>query len=142
MDMLNSAVNALKNGHEPTLGELTLNECDIDMHLPAFLPDDYIRDVNTRLSLYKRIASCQSPDEFADLKIELIDPVLSYVHVYKILFSLKCGTDTVPVPKVRKFTYYGTKIKIKVGTAQGHASSSDRPPSHDRPAEDTPSVHS
>lgn len=73
MDMLNSAVTALKNGHEPTLNELTLNECDIDMHLPALLPEDYIRDVNMRLSLYKRIASCQSPDNFTDLKIELID---------------------------------------------------------------------
>lgn len=73
MDMLNSAVAALKQGHEPTLSELTLNECDIDMHIPALLPEDYIRDVNTRLSLYKRIASCASPDELADLKIELID---------------------------------------------------------------------
>ena len=73
MDMLNAAVTALKNGHEPTLSELTLHECDIDMHLPALLPESYIHDVNTRLSMYKRIASCQSPDEFADLKIELID---------------------------------------------------------------------
>lgn len=73
MDMLNAAVNALKDGREPTLNELTLNECDIDMHISALLPDEYIRDVNTRLSIYKRLASCTTPEEFSDLKIELID---------------------------------------------------------------------
>ena len=104
MDMLNSAVNALKNGHEPTLGELTLNECDIDMHLPAFLPDDYIRDVNTRLSLYKRIASCQSPDEFADLKIELIDRFGSLPPESENLFTisrLKRDASDLGISRIR-----------------------------------------
>lgn len=73
MDMLNAAVKALKEGHEPSLSELSLNECEVDMHLPAFFPDSYIRDINTRLSTYKRISSCQTPDQFDDLKIELID---------------------------------------------------------------------
>ena len=73
MDMLNAAIKALKEGHEPSLHELTLNECDIDMHLSALFPDSYIADINTRLSLYKRLASCVTPDNFQDLKIELID---------------------------------------------------------------------
>ena len=51
MDMLNSAVKALKQGHEPSLNELTQNECDIDMHIPALLPDSYIGDINTRLTI-------------------------------------------------------------------------------------------
>ena len=73
MDMLNAAVQALKEGREPTLSELTLNECDIDMHLSALFPETYIRDINTRLSMYKRLASCETRDQFEDLKIELID---------------------------------------------------------------------
>lgn len=73
MDMLNAAVNALREGREPTLNELSLNECEIDLRIPALFPDDYIRDVTTRLSLYKRIASCTDDESFADLKIELID---------------------------------------------------------------------
>lgn len=73
MDMLNAAVNALKEGREPTLSELTLNECEIDMHIPAFLPENYINDVNTRLSMYKRVASCKTTENFDDLKIELVD---------------------------------------------------------------------
>ncbi len=72
-DMLNEAVKALKEGREPSLAELSQSECEIDMHLPSLLPDTYIADVNTRLSLYKRLSSCRTPEEFEDLKAELID---------------------------------------------------------------------
>ena len=73
MEMLETAVKALKEGREPSLAELTLNECDINLHIPALLPDDYIGDINTRLSFYKRLSSCKEAEEFEDLKVELID---------------------------------------------------------------------
>lgn len=88
MDMLNAAVKALKEGREPTLSELTLNECDIDMHLPAFLPDNYINDVNTRLSMYKRVASCKSVEDFDNLKIELVDRFGSLPQEAENLFTI------------------------------------------------------
>ena len=72
-EMLEAAVKALKEGREPSLAELTLNECDIDLHLPCLLPTDYINDINTRLSFYKRLTACNTPEEFEDLKVELID---------------------------------------------------------------------
>ena len=43
------------------------------MRLPALLPDDYLPDVNMRMSIYKRIASTSTQDELDDLRIELID---------------------------------------------------------------------
>lgn len=73
MDMLNAAVQALKSGREPTLSELTLNECSIDMHLPALFQDNYISSVSTRLSTYKRLSMCETDEQFDDLRIELID---------------------------------------------------------------------
>lgn len=72
-EMLEQAVKALKDGREPSLADLNANECDIDMHLSALLPDDYVADINTRLSLYKRLSSCHTPEEFEDFKVELID---------------------------------------------------------------------
>lgn len=71
--MLEAAVKALKEGHQPSLAELSLNECEIDLHIPCLLPSDYIADVSTRLSIYKRISSCNNQDEFEDIKVELID---------------------------------------------------------------------
>ncbi len=37
------------------------------------LKRDYINDINTRLSFYKRLTACNTPEEFEDLKVELID---------------------------------------------------------------------
>lgn len=73
MEMLEQAVNALKEGKEPSLDQLLSDHTDIELRVPALLPDDYIPDVNMRLSIYKRIASCNTQEEIDELKIELID---------------------------------------------------------------------
>ncbi|WP_159564358.1 transcription-repair coupling factor [Budvicia diplopodorum] len=73
MELLESAVDALKEGREPSLDDLTVNQVEVELRVPALLPDDYIPDVNTRLSFYKRIASAPTASELDELKIELID---------------------------------------------------------------------
>ncbi|MGZ9898506.1 transcription-repair coupling factor [Shewanella gaetbuli] len=73
MEMLESAVKALKQGKEPSLANMMSAVCDIDLRIPALLPDDYVSDVNMRLSLYKRIANCDSQTMIDELKVEFID---------------------------------------------------------------------
>ncbi|KAE9528413.1 transcription-repair coupling factor [Testudinibacter aquarius] len=73
MELLESAVNALKEGREPSLDELTQQQVEIDLRIPALLPEEYLGDVNMRLSFYKRIASAASQQELDELKVELID---------------------------------------------------------------------
>jgi len=73
MELLENAVDALKEGREPSLEDLTNSQTEIELRMPALLPDDFIPDVNTRLSFYKRIASAQESGELDDLKVELID---------------------------------------------------------------------
>ncbi|ATZ96683.1 transcription-repair coupling factor [Dickeya fangzhongdai] len=73
MDLLESAVESLKAGREPSLEDLISSQTDVELRLPALLPDDFIPDVNTRLSFYKRIASAKNDNELDDLKAELID---------------------------------------------------------------------
>ncbi|ATY93067.1 transcription-repair coupling factor [Pectobacterium atrosepticum] len=73
MELLESAVDALKAGREPSLEDLINSQTDVELRLPALLPDDFIPDVNTRLSLYKRIASAKTLAELDELKVELID---------------------------------------------------------------------
>lgn len=48
-------------------------EPDVNLPLPAFLPEDFVPDVHQRLVLYKRFSQAQSGDELADLRSELID---------------------------------------------------------------------
>ena len=73
MELLDAAVKALKEGREPSLEELTQQQADIELRVPALLPDDYLGDVNMRLSFYKRIAAAESKSELDELKVELID---------------------------------------------------------------------
>ncbi|WP_138172065.1 transcription-repair coupling factor [Haemophilus influenzae] len=73
MELLDAAVKALKEGREPSLEELTQQQADIELRVPALLPDDYLGDVNMRLSFYKRIAAAESKTELDELKVELID---------------------------------------------------------------------
>lgn len=73
MELLESAVDALKEGREPSLEDLTSNQTEIEMRMPVLLPEDFISDVNIRLSFYKRIASARNETELDELKVELID---------------------------------------------------------------------
>ncbi|GAA0476648.1 MULTISPECIES: transcription-repair coupling factor [Tatumella] len=73
MELLENAVEALKAGREPSLEDLTSQQTEVELRMPSLLPDDYMPDVNTRLSFYKRIASAASESEIEELRVELID---------------------------------------------------------------------
>jgi len=73
MEMLEQAVESLKSGKEPALDDLLKEQTEVEIRLPALLPDNFIPDVNTRLSMYKQLASVNNIDELNELKIEIID---------------------------------------------------------------------
>jgi len=71
--MLNAAVRALRSGREPDLMAPLAAVTEINLHAPALLPADYVADVHHRLSLYKRLASCDSEDALQALAEEIVD---------------------------------------------------------------------
>ncbi len=73
MELLDRAVEALKSGRQPELDRPLDHGTEIDLGIPALLPDDYLPDVHTRLIQYKRIASAESADELRELQVEMID---------------------------------------------------------------------
>jgi len=73
MEMLEKAVEAMKEGKEPSLTDSLGKQTEIELRIPALIPEDYIGDVNTRLSLYKKLASCKNQDDIDEYQIELID---------------------------------------------------------------------
>ncbi|MFQ5983641.1 MAG: transcription-repair coupling factor, partial [Woeseiaceae bacterium] len=71
-ELLSRAVQSLKAGEEPDLdGPLTAG-VEINLHVPALLPEDYMPDVHLRLIMYKRIASAAAGEDLKDLQVELI----------------------------------------------------------------------
>ncbi|CAM4164846.1 transcription-repair coupling factor [Pseudoalteromonas byunsanensis] len=103
MEMLEQAVQALKDGKEPTLDNLLQQHTDVDLKIPALLPDDYIPDVNMRLSMYKRIASTKDHQELDELQVELIDRFGLLPDAAKNLFKvqeLKLKANELGISKI------------------------------------------
>lgn len=118
MDMLDQAVTALKDGKEPSLDEASANHTEIELRIPALLPDDYIADVNQRLSLYKQLASCQSKEAIDEFQVECIDrfgllpvPAKQLIKVAELkLVAKSLGINKIDVTSV------GGTIEFKENT--------------------------
>ncbi|MEH3022929.1 MAG: transcription-repair coupling factor [Pseudomonas oryzihabitans] len=73
MEMLERAVKAIRKGEQPNLEQPLGGGPDINMRVPALIPEDYLPDVHARLILYKRIASAADEDALKELQVEMID---------------------------------------------------------------------
>ncbi|HET20270.1 MAG TPA: transcription-repair coupling factor, partial [Chromatiales bacterium] len=73
MELLDRAVRAIKSGKQPELMQPLRHGAEVDLRLPALLPEDFVADVHTRLTLYKRIASLATQQELDEMRVELID---------------------------------------------------------------------
>ena len=72
-EMLEKAVEAIRKGETPDLDKPLQQGTEVNLRLPALLPEDYIHDVHNRLILYKRIAAAKSDEDLKALQVELID---------------------------------------------------------------------
>ncbi len=72
-EMLADTVKMLKQGKKPDLDKPLRTNTEVNLRIPALLPDTYLPDVHGRLMLYKRVAGAGSEAELTELKIELID---------------------------------------------------------------------
>jgi len=56
-------------------GEALDERCDpeINLAVPAFIPEDYVPDTNQRLVLYKRLVQAESEDDVAETLAEMTD---------------------------------------------------------------------
>ncbi|ASJ75015.1 transcription-repair coupling factor [Granulosicoccus antarcticus] len=72
-ELLTRAVKALKSGKLPDYDKPLAHGTEVDLGVPALLPEDYVPDVHQRLIMYKRISNAVDSDALRELKIELID---------------------------------------------------------------------
>ena len=73
MQLLDEAVEAIRDGRTPN-AELPLSHgTEMNLRIPALIPEDYLPDVHNRLMLYKRIASVNDKDGLKELQVEMID---------------------------------------------------------------------
>ena len=72
-ELLARAVAAMRDGKEVDLEGSFHQETDIQLHVSALIPEDWLGDIHTRLTLYKRIASAPDESALRDLQVEMID---------------------------------------------------------------------
>jgi len=73
LDMLDRAVRALKEGKQVALDAPLAAQTEVEMRVPALLPEEYVGDVHVRLALYKRIAAAADDAMLDELTTELVD---------------------------------------------------------------------
>jgi transcription-repair coupling factor (superfamily II helicase) len=70
--MLAEAVEELRAGRQLKTSQLP-STTTVDLPLPALIPEEYVPDLSTRLSLYLRLAKVSLPGELDELGNELED---------------------------------------------------------------------
>ena len=73
MEMLERAVKSIRKGEQPNLDQPLGGGPEINLRVPALIPEAYLPDVHARLILYKRIASATDEEGLKDLQVEMID---------------------------------------------------------------------
>src|SRR5271163_4959698 len=103
MELLERAVAALKSGKEADLETPLHAGPEVELHLPALIPEDYVPDVHLRLVLYKRIASTESREDLDELKVEMIDrfgPLPAYAQSLFRATYLKLRAASLGIRKI------------------------------------------
>ena len=96
-------MSALKAGKQPDFESGISRACEIDLHVPALLPDDYLPDVHARLVLYKRIASAANDSELTLLREELVDRLGPFGPAVNNLFritALRLKADLLGIKRI------------------------------------------
>jgi transcription-repair coupling factor (superfamily II helicase) len=103
MEMLEETVRKIKEGKDTSQSLLMPGHVDINLHIPALIPDKYLPDVHTRLLFYKRLSSIKDEKGFDDIQVEMIDrfgllpePAKHLIRVTQI----KLEADALGISKV------------------------------------------
>ena len=94
--MLKDAVDALKSGKSPSLEHPFGTLSEINLHLSALLPNDYIPDVSSRLTLYTRLALARDIaqiesviDDLTDRFGKLPEQALNLIAIHRLRIHSK-----------------------------------------------------
>ncbi len=118
MEMLDEAVESIKRGETPQLDKPLRHGIEINLRIPALIPEDYLPDVHLRLILYKRIASARTREDLSEIQVEMIDRFGLLPPQVKLLIQvteLKLKAEPLGI------------LKIDAGTERGRVGFSSKP---------------
>lgn len=87
-ELLERAVRSIRQGKLPDVDATEARGAEVELHIPALIPEDYLPDVHTRLTLYKRISGARDAEELRELQVEMIDRFGLLPDAAKHLFAI------------------------------------------------------
>ncbi|PPI88780.1 transcription-repair coupling factor [Candidatus Pantoea edessiphila] len=88
LELLEKSIHELKDQQNCSPKNWLYSEIEIELQIPSLIPENFITDVNKRLSLYKRIASATNESDIQEVKIELINNFGSLPESTHNLFNI------------------------------------------------------
>ncbi len=73
MELLERAVDAVRKGETLEVDASLRASAEVNLNIPALIPEDYVPDIHNRLILYKRIGNTTSAGQIRELQVEMID---------------------------------------------------------------------
>jgi transcription-repair coupling factor (superfamily II helicase) len=119
-ELLERAVQSLKSNLPIDFDQPIMRASEVDFHIPALIPEDYIADIHRRLIEYKRIASAGNEAALRDIQIELIDrfgllpqPLQHLFRITRIkLQTVALGVDKIDVGEASGKIVFNKKPNI------------------------------
>ena len=110
MELLEEAIESIKAGRTPGMDRPLRQGTEINLRVPALIPDNYLPDVHSRLVLYKRIAGAKTNAQLKELQVEMIDRFGLLPDPLKNLFrqtQLKLKSQLLGISKIDAGTESG-----------------------------------
>lgn len=103
MEMLEKATKAIQQGKTPNFDAPLSLTAEINLHMPALIPDGYLGDVHQRLMFYKRISNTDAQDKLDHIRMELIDrfglPPLPVKHLFSV-HQIRIKAEQLGITKI------------------------------------------
>lgn len=118
-EMLAETVKMLKAGKKPDLDKPLFGGTDVNLRIPALLPETYLPDVHGRLLMYKRLSNAKSENDLRELKVEMIDRFGLLPEATQHLFavtSLKLRAQRLGIEKIEAGAT-GGKLRFTADTS-------------------------
>ena len=135
MEMLNQTVEAMKRGETPNLDQPFTRGTEVNLHLPALIPEAYLPDVHNRLVMYQRIANAEHDAALKELQVEMTDRFGLLTEQIKNLFRqnrLKLKARAIGITRIEasagsgclefgKSTKIDPMVLVKLVQSQPHS---------------------
>lgn len=103
MEMLEKATKAIQQGQTPNFDAPLSLTAEINLHIPALIPDEYLGDVHQRLLFYKRISNTDTQEKLDNIRMELIDrfgvPPQSVKHLFSV-HQIRLKAEQLGITKI------------------------------------------